>query len=206
MCRYTFMFQFLLATVLLGCSAGNLIAQTSAPSRFLVDPVSRLHIHGKSNVNTFTCTCRQTFLELPFHLSAQQDATKLGFRHTVLNVQTRLFDCGNKVMNEDMYHALKSKKFPQMAIELDAVERITNLGLVWVDIKVWTKITLAGESRSVWLPAKVRQPGPGRWHIRTKKTLRMTDFKVTPPTALMGMIKTDDEITIELDLLIHWLP
>jgi hypothetical protein len=200
------MVQFLLTAILLGWSAGNLEAQTTGPSRFLIDPVSRLHIHGKSNVNTFTCTCRQTFLELPFNLTAQQDATKLGFRHTVLIVQTRLFDCGNKVMNEDMYHALKSKKFPQMAIELDAVERIANPGVAWTDIKVWTKITLAGETRQVWLPAKIRQPGPGRWHIRTKKTLRMTDFKVTPPTALMGMIKTNDEITIELDLLIHWLP
>ncbi len=93
-----------------------------------------------------------------------------------------------------------------MSIELDAVERIAQIGPTWTDIKVWTKITLAGEARDVWLPAKIRQPGPGRWHIRTKKVLRMTDFKVTPPTALMGMIKTDDEITIELDLLIHWLP
>jgi hypothetical protein len=90
-------------------------------------------------------------------------------------------------------------------IELDAVERLPATGPTWTDLKVWTRITIAGETRSVWLPAQVRKPGPNRWHIRAKKELRMTDFRVNPPTALMGMIKTSDEITIELDLLIHWL-
>jgi len=180
-------------------------AQVSGSNRFLVDPSSSLRIHGKSNVNVFTCTCRETFAELPFTLTAHKDPAKVGFSRTALRVQTQLFDCGNKVMNQDMYNALKSKSFPHMVIELDAVERLPEPGPAWTDLNVWTRITIAGETRSVWLPAQVRKPGPNRWHIRARKPLRMTDFRITPPTALMGMIKTSDEITIELDLLIHWL-
>lgn len=181
-------------------------AQEVVQARFLLDPVSYLQIHGKSNVNVFTCTCRQVFHPLPFRMGAHKDKDKWGFQHTVLKVQTQLFDCGNKVMNRDMYLALKAKDYPEMSIELDAVQRMEGMGPQWQDIKVWTRITIAGVTQRVWLPARVRQPAEGRWQIKARKDLKMSDFKIDPPTALMGMIKTYDEISIELDLLIHWIP
>jgi len=195
-------FAFFLCLVFVG----PLAAQGEMRSRFLVDPVSRLHIHGQSNVNVFTCTCQQAFHPLPFQISGHKDRDKLGFRHTVLKVETRLFDCGNKVMNRDMYIALRANDYPEMSIELEAIEQNGPLPQTWQEMKVWTRITIAGVSQRVMLPARVRQPAEGRWQIKAKKELKMTDFKINPPTALMGMIKTYDEITIELDLLIHWLP
>lgn len=178
----------------------------SAQNRFLLDPVSQLKIHGKSNVNVFTCTCRQIFHPLPFRLDASRQQDRLGFRHTLLRVQTQLFDCGNKVMNRDLYNALRADDYPEMTIELDAVEIPGSLSPAWSDVRVWTRITLAGVTQHIWLDAKVRQPADKQWQIRAGKALRMTDFRITPPTALMGMIRTYDEIRIELDLLIHWLP
>lgn len=180
--------------------------QAESRARFLVDPSSKLHIHGKSNVNVFTCTCQQVFLPLPFQLQAHKERDKLGFRHTFLKVETRLFDCGNKVMNKDMYNALKARDYPEMTIELEAIEALGPLPATWTDLKVWTKITIAGVTQKVLLPARIRQPGEGRWQIKSKKELKMTDFRIEPPTALMGMIRTYDEITIELDLLILWMP
>lgn len=180
--------------------------QAESRARFLVDPSSKLHIHGKSNVNVFTCTCQQVFHPLPFQLQAHKERDKLGFRHTFLKVETRLFDCGNKVMNKDMYNALKARDYPEMTIELEAIEALGPLPATWTDLKVWTKITIAGVTQKVLLPARIRQPGEGRWQIKAKKELKMTDFRIEPPTALMGMIRTYDEITIELDLLILWMP
>jgi hypothetical protein len=200
--------NYRIAPILFVCFvwAGSLLAQSEIRSRFLVDPVSRLHIHGQSNVNVFTCTCQQAFHPLPFQITGHKDRDKLGFRHTVLKVETRLFDCGNKVMNRDMYIALRANDYPEMSIELEAIEQNGPLPQTWQEMKVWTRITIAGVSQRVMLPARVRQPAEGRWQIKAKKELKMTDFKINPPTALMGMIKTYDEITIELDLLIHWLP
>ncbi len=173
----------------------------SDPS-FHIDPSSRLEIHGSSNVNEFICTCRQTFYKLPFQIVGghQPGRTIWMFQNTQLRLQTQLFDCGNKVMNKDFYNALKSKTHPTMWIELETIDEVRQVNMSWTTFMTQTRITIAGTRRSVPIHARVRRVSSNQLQIQAEKALKMTDFGITPPTALMGMIKTNDEITIRLNL------
>lgn len=181
-------------------------SQTSGP-RFLIHPMSKLEIHGTSNVNAFTCTCRQTFVSLPFQIVGgyHPERTQWAFRNTHLRLQTQLFDCGNKVMNKDFYHALKAKTHPTMWIELESIENVQPIKSAWTTLATHTRITIAGTSRSVPVQTRVRKLSEGKLQIYAERALKMSDFGIQPPTALMGMIKTNDEIIIKLDLVVEIL-
>ena len=40
----------------------------------------------------------------------------------------------------------------------------------------------------------------GRLHVRGTRDLLMTEFGIKPPTMFMGMLKTDDKVTITFEL------
>lgn len=186
-----------------GLGSGN---QSSGP-QFLIHPSSRLEIYGSSNVNEFICTCRQTFVQLPFQIVGgyRPERTHWAFRNTHLRLQTQQFDCGNKVMNKDFYHALKAKSHPNMWIELESIENVRMITASWTTLATHTRITIAGTGKSVPIHAQVRKLADNKLQIRAERPLKMSDFGIQPPTALMGMIKTNDDITIKLDLIISVL-
>lgn len=103
-------------------------------------------------------------------------------------------------MNKDFYNALKSKTHPTMWIELETIDEIRPIGTFWTTFLTQTRITIAGARKSVPIEARVRRLSANQIQIQAEKALRMSDFDITPPTALMGMIKTNDEITIKLNL------
>ena len=108
-------------------------------------------------------------------------------------------------MNKDFYHALKAKTYPTMWIELESIENVQAIKSAWTTLATHTRITIAGTSRSVPVQARVRKLSEGKLQIYAERALKMSDFGIQPPTALMGMIKTNDEIIIKLDLVVEVL-
>jgi hypothetical protein len=46
------------------------------------------------------------------------------------------------------------------------------------------------------MQVKVFMPSTGQLAFEGSQTIKMTDYGITPPTALFGTLKTGDEITI----------
>lgn len=108
-------------------------------------------------------------------------------------------------MNKDFYHALKAKSHPTMWIELESIENVQAIGTSWTTLATHTRISIAGVGKSVPIHARVRKMADNKLQIYAERPLKMSDFGIQPPTALMGMIKTNDDITIKLDLIISIL-
>ena len=186
---------------------GSIMGPSQSGPSFMIDPGSTLEIHGSSNVNTFICLCRQSFVPMPWSSSGDLEPGQgeWRFKNTRLTLQTQLFDCGKKVMNKDFYLALKAKEHPRMQIELQSIEKGQVIGPAWTTLATHTLITIAGRSRQVPIHAKVRRLTSTKLQVIAEKPLKMTDFGIHPPTALMGMIKTNDDITIHMNLILHIL-
>ncbi|MGB0777314.1 MAG: YceI family protein [Flavobacteriaceae bacterium] len=58
---------------------------------------------------------------------------------------------------------------------------------------------IAGKSNEVSIPLKMTK-NEAYLNFKGSYTLKMTDYGMTPPTAVFGTIKTGDEITVEFDL------
>ncbi|MBK9015308.1 MAG: YceI family protein [Saprospiraceae bacterium] len=172
---------------------------------YRINKKSVLKLEGKTNVNGFTCGCNEIFQPQRLVAEPQSDGSlNLSFSAASLSLKIKSLDCGNKIMNKDLHKALNSDKHPNITIELKKVEqdkcnRLTELK-DWVKMKALTKISLNGVSKECWISITAKKFGPGQYRFIGSKTLNMTDFCVTPPVAMMGMIKVQDAITIHLDL------
>jgi hypothetical protein len=113
--------------------------------------------------------------------------------------------CGNRQMERDMYRALRSDANPVIRFTFGKL-----VGGVDHDIDlrhyratITGELELAGEKRSVRIPVVAERVARDRFRLRATLPLRMTDFAITPPTALFGMVKAKDDLTVHFDLFLQ---
>jgi len=68
---------------------------------------------------------------------------------------------------------------------------------------VWGNLTMAGVTRPVQLAIAIKSLPGGSFEISGSKKLHMSDFKMEPPTAMMGTIKVGPEVTISFEVVIN---
>jgi len=56
--------------------------------------------------------------------------------------------------------------------------------------------------RKIDLLVTISQPFSNVYRFTARKNLLLTDFGLTPPTVLMGMVKVKNEIILDIDLYI----
>lgn len=183
----------------------NVVKKNKLQKTYHINKKSVLKLEGKTNVNGFNCGCNEEFQPQQFFIepSAEGNLTTV-FSSAILNLKIKSLDCGNKLMNKDLQKALHANEHPSITIELKKVEqdkcnRLTELK-DWVRLKALTKISLNGISKEYWLNITAKKSGPNKFRFIGSKILNMSDFDVTPPVAMMGMVKVQDAITINLDL------
>ena len=178
---------------------------------YSIDPSSSLIIEGSSNINSFYCKCEEEFQEYCCSLKEDENSTKLIFENTALEVKTRSFDCGSRPISKDMWKTLRSQQYPYIRIVLqEAVPNrpgdLQKICKEWVPFKVKTMITIAGTERTVQLDVVAKELQKDQYRFSGAKDLLMSDFGIDPPKAVLGLIKVNDRITIDLDLMIDVIP
>jgi hypothetical protein len=64
------------------------------------------------------------------------------------------------------------------------------------------ELTLAGEQREIEMVVVAERLADGRFTLVGSRELKMTDFNITPPSALFGLIKAKDTVEVVFDLMI----
>ncbi|HEU4522079.1 MAG TPA: YceI family protein [Thermoanaerobaculia bacterium] len=119
-----------------------------------------------------------------------------------LRVPIESLRCGNAVMERDMNRALKADDHPAIEFRFIGVQ-----GGIEHDIdsnvyraKIAGELVLAGSRRNIELTIVAERIGGNRFRIRADMPLRMTDFGITPPTALFGMVRARNELMVRFDM------
>lgn len=119
-----------------------------------------------------------------------------------LRVPVQSLRCGNRQMERDMYRALRSEQNPVIDFQfrelVGGVEHDIDGGLYRATIS--GVLTLAGAKRTVSVPVEAVRIARDRFRLRARLPLRMTDFRVTPPTALFGLVQARDDLVVTFDL------
>jgi hypothetical protein len=63
-------------------------------------------------------------------------------------------------------------------------------------------LRIAGQERPVRVPVVVQQQRDGSLRAQGALPILMTDYGITPPTALFGVLRTDNRIVVKFDLLV----
>ncbi|MEY3368475.1 MAG: hypothetical protein RI973_1630 [Bacteroidota bacterium] len=196
----------LLATACsLHAQPSDLMSRKNLERTYLISRNSKLTLEGKTNVNIFSCNCTESFAPQAFSFREDgNETTGLVFQRTGLKLSVKNLDCGNKLMNKDLQKALNADNHPYIQIELlkikeDQCKRPQGYQ-DWVKIKALTRLTINGQCNDYWIDILARKTSSHHFRFIGSKKIQMTQFGVIPPTAMMGMVKVEDEIKIKLDL------
>ena len=111
---------------------------------------------------------------------------------------------GKRGMDEKMCEALKAKTHPMITYRLESA-KVTTRQTAQADdadgsltIETRGVLMVAGVERTVDIPMQATQLPNDRLGISGETSLRMTDFGINPPTAMLGTIRTGDTVHV------HW--
>lgn len=163
-----------------------------------IQPVSTLEIHGKTNINSFTCSQTHRLPQGLKEISLYQDGNVVAFDNAQLNIPVNDFDCGHKIMTKDFQEILESDKNPYLLIHLHTVHK-TSAGLI-ADVS----IRIAGVTRRYRIPINVTDSNQALTG-KGERQVKFSEFNLDPPVKFMGMVKVKEELNISFNISIAQL-
>jgi len=156
---------------------------------------STLKVEGTSTLHDWTLDATELTGSAAFTLADNKVTSieKLNFTVKVEGLKSH-----KNGMDKNTYEALKSEKHPNILYEFSRVISITDTKEGQL-IKTGGRLTIAGVTKSVYLDV-VASKGDGMC-FQGSTTFKMTDYGVDPPVALMGTVKTGNEIKIVFNVL-----
>lgn len=103
-----------------------------------------------------------------------------------------------KMMDNKTYEAFKHEKNPHIVFKMTG--RTINAASQSLDVT--GNLTMAGVTKAIDLNLTYKVLTGGEIQVSGSKKLVMSQFKMDPPTAMMGTIKVGDEVTVTFDLVL----
>jgi hypothetical protein len=168
-------------------------------SHVQIDGTSNLHdwsikgtvIDGYIDVNE-TCRFNLAMEKLP-----DLGKVKVSLK-THVEIPVKSLKSGHSGMDDNTYKALKSRQYPKIIYDMEkvSVKTMPKPPNLIAEFDTVGRLSIAGVTRTLNMPVTVKALEDQQFEISGTTTIKMTDFGVTPPTAIFGLLRTGDQITI----------
>ena len=193
----TIMNRQLAAILLLAGVAVSLRAQAV---RFQVTS-GTITILGTSNIHDWKCSTSTLNPTVMVPSSAGMEMGK-SVTSISLSIPVKSLECGNGQMNGNLAKALHADEHPAIGFQLVSyVGRAAAAG--GYQATVTGSLTINGITRQVTLSGTAHPDGNGALRATGSTSFSTKDFGVEPVKALLGTIKTGEQVTIEAT--IDWI-
>jgi polyisoprenoid-binding protein YceI len=153
-----------------------------------------LSISGTSSLHDWEMKSKQGKCEVVFELGENDKITSVSGLNFSLDATT--IKSEYTMMDNNTYKALKTKTNKNISFVLTS-GTVTQSDPSSYLVKVIGNLTIAGKTQKIDLAATAKYNGADKsFTINGSKKLKMTDYGVDPPTAMLGTIKTGNDITI----------
>ena len=105
-------------------------------------------------------------------------------------------------MDKKTWKALNANDFPNIYFHLTDFENVQPVDGLF-NTKVSGKLTIAGVKNVIQFSVKGKELANNQIEIIGSKTLKMTDYGIKPPKALMGALTTGDEVTVDFRVILN---
>lgn len=99
------------------------------------------------------------------------------------------------IMDNKTYDALQAKNYPNITYKLDKVTSMNKKGDSY-SINATGNLSIAGATNKIDMVVTGKVGADGSITFSGSKKIKMTDYKIDPPTALFGSLTTGDEVEI----------
>lgn len=157
-----------------------------------------VRVSGTSNAHDWSC--ETTRFDAALQVQRDAGARPAGVAQAAVTVPVETLACGNGTMDGNLRKALKAGDFPTVRFEMTGHELVPDpADPQGFRVLASGTLTIAGTSRPIALTVDGTMEGD-RLRLRGSHELLMTDFGVRPPTAMLGVLKTGDRVTVGFDL------
>lgn len=108
----------------------------------------------------------------------------------------------NENILSDFRTMMNSKEYPNVIVEIDKTDFLSIIGSRFQQ-KLYMKLTFAGISNSIITEYTIHENSDGKIKLQGLTKVKLSDFKLTPPKKILGLIKVQDVIFITFDILIN---
>lgn len=184
--------------------ASSFQPQRPVVTKWVIATGCSLKVDGSTNVNKFTCAISN--YSKPDTILVTQSNRPVVQLTGSMELDVNRFDCFNPMMTADLRKTLKAKEFPHLVIKFISINHYplsTEANTVTQGIVV---IELAGISRTYSVNYRIISASRNFVNLVGFQQLKFSDFKITPPRKIGGMIKTNNELTVVFDLKMKVIP
>ena len=153
-----------------------------------------IKLSGTSNIHDWTMKAKKGTITASFAVDAHHKITALN--NLTFTLPAKNLKSEHTGMDNNTYKALNTTKNPNISFVASS-STVTPTGGNTYQINCQGNLTIAGTTKPTELVATGKyNPSDNSFTVTGVKKMKMTDYNVKPPTALLGTIKTGDEISI----------
>jgi hypothetical protein len=186
------------ALLLAGTAALTQVALAQSKAPLAID-TARVTIAGTSNIHEYTAAttnvrvARVALAPSVAGAALWDEIVKPGAIEALdVVVAAGTLSSPKEGLDKNMHKALKVEQFP------DITFRLVRLDPSAAGLMAAGKLRIAGVERDVVLTLTTERRG-NTLVVKGRLPLLMTDYGIKPPTALLGMLKTDPKVTITFE-------
>ncbi len=169
-------------------TVSSLIAQNAV----IIPQISVINVHGTSNVHDWDMKPNKINGDLVLTTSKQINSL-------LIKLEAKSLKSGNSIMDGKTYDAFEYKKNPNIVFQLTegSIVKLSNQD---EDVTLTGNLTMAGQTKKINIKAVCKITKTGDYQIKGSVPLKMSDYGMKPPTAMLGTMKTGDAVTIKFDV------
>ena len=168
--------------------------------KWVIERNNNLSIQGRSNVNSFQCDVKEYLRADTISLYKEEQQPQFAIKGG-LSIIVNQFDCHQRYMTGDFRKTLKAQKYPELKIDLLSIGNFATTGNK--NVKGTMAITLAGITRKMEVDYLVATDNNGYLHLNGTRQVLFSDFGLTPPSKLAGLIKVEEQINVHFLLILR---
>jgi phosphoenolpyruvate synthase/pyruvate phosphate dikinase len=157
----------------------------------LISSDSKITIKGTSNLHDWEETVEKFSVNLSLKILNNEIR---GIDYVHLTCKTGSIVSDHDIMTNKTLEALRSDKYPEIVFTMESVEKLNSVyGKASGVLSGY--LTMAGTTKRINI-AFEGQISNNRVAITGSKDINMNDFKIKPPTAMLGTLKTGETVVI----------
>lgn len=166
-------------------------------TKWIINKNGYLQVKGTTTVNTFTCIIPNYIHPDTINVYRNKSSVKLTGE---IALSVNAFDCHNAMMTAQLRKTLKAAQYPNIKIRFLSLEELPELNGQKEHIKGYVEIVLANVTKRYEIDYQLFKDTQSLIHLTGVHNVKFSDFNITPPSKLGGMIKTNDQLGIEFQL------
>lgn len=174
-------------------------AAPNAIVKWSVQKNSTLRILGSSNLHDFKCDALGYAASDTISFMANQHSAGRIPLNGYLKIEINTINCHNFIITRNFRNTLKVNEHPYLIVKFLSLERLPSFTNNKDNLKGIVEIELGGVAKKFEIPYKIQKNGQVVL-LNGQRNFTFSDFEITPPRILGGLVKIYNKFNVEFNL------